>query len=265
MLLLLAAATPSLLVGCGPARAELRVRMGMFDGLAAAFANDDTLSERQEAGLKNKLQPQKITWVGPEPEGPAALFSKQRIDEQTAMPGQSIQDLAELAGVPIRYSCYKGTCHLCDVKIDGITTPACMAKLGKADVTIEYMESSEAEAYAKEALKAERDARRAAKAGAAPAPADAEDVVGTVTSTSPAKLASAFGELPKLEMPNPFASRSQPQSTQRAGAPADEPADEPSDEASRPESNLELVRRLRMEEQIKKENGGKSGGGGWFS
>ena len=44
-----------------------QVRMGFFDGLAAAFENDDTLSESGPAGLKNKVQLQKVTWVGPQP------------------------------------------------------------------------------------------------------------------------------------------------------------------------------------------------------
>jgi hypothetical protein len=30
--------------------------MGLFDGLADAFSNDDTLGERKEAGLKSRVQ-----------------------------------------------------------------------------------------------------------------------------------------------------------------------------------------------------------------
>lgn len=212
-------------------------RMGLFDGLAAAFANDDTLGERQEAGLAEKVKLQQITWVGPKPEGAEALFKQQVIKEQQAMPGASLKDLADQAGIPVRYSCMQGTCRICDVRVNGLETPACTAKMGREDVTIEFRDIADAQSYATEALKAERAAKKAAKAaGAAPpapaapaAPAPAP-VQGKVEPTNP------FGG---FAMPNPFAQKEEPPPlTQQEG-----------------ESNLEMLRRLRREEQEKKEQG----------
>ena len=124
-----------------------------FDKLAAAFENDDTLGDREAAGLKNKVTAQQITWLGPKPEGMAALFEEQKVTEQQAIPGRSIKELAEEAGVPIRYSCMKGTCRICDVRINGEETPACMAKLSRGqDLTIEYRTLEDAAVYAKEEM-----------------------------------------------------------------------------------------------------------------
>ena len=168
------------------------VSMGFFDGLAAAFENDDSLGERGDAGLKKRVQLQTVTWKGPPPEGMAAMFEKQKVTEVKAIPGQSLKDLADDAGVDIRYSCMKGTCHICDVNVDGSPTPACIAKMPKKDITIEYRDVSAAGAYAKAALKADREARMAAKAGGA-SPAATQ---GKVTPTAP------FGN--PFQMPNPF-------------------------------------------------------------
>ena len=112
-----------------PHRAARCVRMGLFDALAAAFENDDTLGERQDAGLKSKLKTSTVTWMGPKPEGPMAAFTKQTVIEQTARPGQTLKELSEEAGVPVRYSCMGGTCRICDVTINGVVTPACMNKI----------------------------------------------------------------------------------------------------------------------------------------
>lgn len=130
--------------------------MGLFDSLAAAFDNDDTLGEAGPAGLKQKAEVHTITWVGPQPEGPAAFFAKQPLVEQEAIAGQSLRDLAQQAGIPIKYSCMQGTCHICDVDIDGVATPTCTAVCPKRDMRIEYRDEDQALAYAKEAIKAER-------------------------------------------------------------------------------------------------------------
>ena len=87
-------------VGSAPHRARC-VRMGLFDGLAAAFENDDSLGERQDAGLKSKLKTSTVTWMGPKPEGPMAAFTKQTVIEQTVRPGQTLKELSEEAGVPV--------------------------------------------------------------------------------------------------------------------------------------------------------------------
>ena len=69
-------------------------RMGMFDGFAAAFANDDSLGEKQ-GGLKSKQELRTITWQGP----------KGEITSQ-AVPGQKLKDIARQEGIgPIKYSC----------------------------------------------------------------------------------------------------------------------------------------------------------------
>ena len=230
-------------------RSDTHVRMGLFDGLAAAFENDDTLGERREGGLSREVKPHQITWVGPKPEGMAAFLEKQPITEQQALPGTSLMSLAEAEGIPIKYSCMQGTCRICDVRVNGVETPACMAKMGSEDVTIEYRATEEALAYAKEALKAERLAKKAAKA----------DV--TAVASSPAERGVVAPSLPKMELPNPF-SGGMPnlfaKSTEEGTDPKQQRADE---------SNLEYLRRLReMEAAAKVEaNNAKGGGGGWFS
>ena len=84
------------------------------------------------------------------------------------------KELSEEAGVPVRYSCMGGTCRICDVTINGVVTPACMNKIERngGDLVIEYREADAAEQYAREALKAERAAKKhtlaAHKAAATP-------------------------------------------------------------------------------------------------
>jgi len=161
--------------------------MGFMDALAAAFENDDELGEREDAGLKKRVTYQTITWQGPPPEGMAALFEKPEVKEQQAIPGQKLKDLAEDAGIPLRYSCMQGTCGICDVKVNGVETPACTAKMPKSDCTIEYKASAQAQEYMKEKMKAQAAAKRAAKAagatGAATPAAAAQK--GVVKPTSP--------------------------------------------------------------------------------
>ena len=141
------------------------VRMGMFDGFAAAFQNDEELGEAGPAGLKTKVQLQKVTWMGPKPEGPRALFEQQLVVEQEAIPGTPLKTLAEEAGVKIRYSCNKGTCGICDIVVDGVTTPATTANLGKGkDITIQYQDESKMLEYSKQKIQAERLAKKAGRA-----------------------------------------------------------------------------------------------------
>ena len=89
--------------------------MGLFDGLAAAFANDDTLGERESAP---KAQAYSIKWIGPK--GEETLSQ--------ALPGQKIKDLARQAGVAgkIKYNCGEGTCSSCDMLVNGDRVPACL-------------------------------------------------------------------------------------------------------------------------------------------
>lgn len=89
------------------------------------------------------------------------MFGAKRAESTTeAIAGQKLKDLAERANIPIRYSCMQGTCHLCDVKVDGVMVPACTASCPPNDCTIEYMDATAAAEYAKATLKAERAAKK---------------------------------------------------------------------------------------------------------
>ena len=90
-----AAALLSPSLGGRRARRQNELRMGMFDGFAAAFANDDSLGEKQSAGMTSKQVLRTITWQGPNGE----LTSQ-------ALPGQKIKDIARKDGIgPVKYSC----------------------------------------------------------------------------------------------------------------------------------------------------------------
>jgi ferredoxin len=143
--------------------------MNFFEQLSKAFENDDTLGESGPAGLKNKVEYNNITWQGPPPEGMAALFEKPEVTMQQAIAGQSLKDLGDAAGIPLKYSCMQGTCGICDVTVDGQVVPACTAVMPKADVTIEYKTTDQAQAYMKEKMKAQRAAKKAGGGGKAAA------------------------------------------------------------------------------------------------
>ena len=102
-------------------------RMGLFDGLASAFGNDDSLGERcvsqmcifcccdrarvrtrsrrrQEAGLAKKAEYHTITFQAP----PEKTFFGEKPGEQIvtkAIAGQKMKEVARAAGVEIPYSC----------------------------------------------------------------------------------------------------------------------------------------------------------------
>ena len=78
--------------GCRACR-HSEVRMGMFDGLAAAFANDDSLGEKKGVATKTMRT---ITWRDP----------KGEVKSSQAIPGQKLKDIARQDGIgPIKYSC----------------------------------------------------------------------------------------------------------------------------------------------------------------
>eukprot|EP00325_Prymnesiales_sp_UTEX-LB-985_P003032 CAMPEP_0174714998 /NCGR_PEP_ID=MMETSP1094-20130205/19778_1 /TAXON_ID=156173 /ORGANISM="Chrysochromulina brevifilum, Strain UTEX LB 985" /LENGTH=215 /DNA_ID=CAMNT_0015914481 /DNA_START=91 /DNA_END=738 /DNA_ORIENTATION=- len=166
--------------GCSRCRAA--PSMGLFDSLAKAFDNDDTLGESGPAGLKTKAQVQTLTWVGPKPEGPAAIFEKQPVTESGGIAGQPLKVLAEAAGIPIQYSCMKGTCGLCFVKVDGVEVAACTAVCPKKDVTIEYMDDAGAKTRSREIALATKAKRQESKAKTLTG-----KVVPTATDEPPAK------------------------------------------------------------------------------
>ena len=167
--------------------------MGFMDALASAFENDDTLGEAGPAGLKKRVQYQTITWLGPKPEGMAAMFEKRPEDEQQAIAGQALKDLAQQQGIPLKFSCMQGTCGICDVMIDGQAVPACTAKMPKRDCTIEYKTTKQAQAYAK----AKIAAAKAQKKGAPPpAPPPGLDLEARLAAENAAKKAQNKGGWP---------------------------------------------------------------------
>jgi hypothetical protein len=92
---LLAVGAAALLTPPRPGRRDCRhgeVRMGMFDGLAAAFANDDSLSKQATATKTLRT----ITWRDP----------AGKIVTSQALPGQKLKDIAREDGIaPIKYNC----------------------------------------------------------------------------------------------------------------------------------------------------------------
>ena len=120
-------------VACAPPPRALGTRhappaMGLFDGLAAAFANDDSLGERRDAGLTSKKNMRTITWVGP------------RGQKKTSqvVPGQALRDIARGTGVPIKYNCENGKCKTCEAKVGNGRAKICVTKAPDKDVTIEW-------------------------------------------------------------------------------------------------------------------------------
>lgn len=108
-------------------------RMGFFDQLGAAFANDDDLGDRKEAGLAKAAEYHEITWKGPKP-----FFGDAPTMKTQTIAGQKLEMLGRQAGIPIEYSCMQGTCRLCDVLVDGKRVPACLATAPKKTCVIEY-------------------------------------------------------------------------------------------------------------------------------
>lgn len=105
-----------------------QLQMGLFDGLSKAFANDDTLGERSNAGLSKEQNKRTVTWKGP----------KGQTKKSTVVPGQSLKDIARGTGVPIKYDCQEGTCKTCEAKIGMQKVKICVAKMPNKDITIQY-------------------------------------------------------------------------------------------------------------------------------
>ena len=112
-----------------PVRCSARaaVSCGLFDGLSAAFANED-LGARQNAGLSKEKEKRKVTWMGPKGQKKTAL----------AISGQKLRDVARDSGVPIVYDCQEGTCKTCEAMVDGRRTKICVGRMPNKDVTIKY-------------------------------------------------------------------------------------------------------------------------------
>ena len=66
------------------------ITMGLFDGLAKAFENDDTLGDRKSAGLSKEKAKKTVTWVGPNGQKKSS----------TVVPGQSLREIARVSAPP---------------------------------------------------------------------------------------------------------------------------------------------------------------------
>jgi ferredoxin len=122
--------------------------MGFMDGLASAFANDESLGERKEAGLAKKKTKKTVTWRGQEPGNPSP-----KITTTEVIAGQRLMDVVRDAGVQVRSSCMNGSCGICNVKVDGNTVPLCITKAPDKDITIDYVDKSGKRAAAKKVPK----------------------------------------------------------------------------------------------------------------
>ena len=100
--------------------------MGLFDGFASAFANDDSLGDREDAGLSKAKQKLTVTWVGP----------RGQKKTSTVVAGQKLRDIARGSGVPIVYDCSEGTCKTCEAQVGNGRAKICVAKMPNKDVTI---------------------------------------------------------------------------------------------------------------------------------
>lgn len=109
------------------ARRSAIVEMGLFGGLAGAFANED-LGGKEDAGLSKQKAKKTVTWVGPSGQTKKSLV----------VPGQKLKDIARATGIKIKYDCQEGTCKTCEAMLDGRKTKICVAKAPAKDVTIKY-------------------------------------------------------------------------------------------------------------------------------
>lgn len=99
-----------------------KTSLHLFGGLKGAFANDDSLGKRDDAGIK----------------GGAKFNNQVTINRNPikAVPGQKVSQVAAAARVKITYSCKKGDCGTCEVMMNGRIIKACQATIptGKCDI-----------------------------------------------------------------------------------------------------------------------------------
>ena len=125
-LLLLASADAFVPATIQPTHATTTTSLNIFGGLKNAFANDDSLGEAQNAGLKN---------------GP-------RYNENVTVNGkavprvvvdQKISQVCASARVKVPYNCQNGDCGTCMVKINGRKSKACVSKVPSGKCAIETL------------------------------------------------------------------------------------------------------------------------------
>merc|ERR1712024_225115 len=85
--------------------------LNIFGNLASAFANDENLGERENAGIKG----------GPKQNENVSINGK----NVNAVVGQKVSVVAAQARVKISYNCKAGDCGTCNVKMNGRTVKAC--------------------------------------------------------------------------------------------------------------------------------------------
>ena len=102
-----------------PSPAYSPPQMGLFDGFAKAFENDDTLGKAGPAGLSKEATKKKVTWVGPKGQKKEAL----------CVPGQKLRDVARASGIPIVYDCNEGTCKTCEAQVGNGRAKICVTKM----------------------------------------------------------------------------------------------------------------------------------------
>mmetsp|Transcript_21452 Transcript_21452/g.64154 ORF Transcript_21452/g.64154 Transcript_21452/m.64154 type:complete len:135 (+) Transcript_21452:215-619(+) len=102
-------------------RASSALRMGFFDGLAGAFANQE-FDEAPKGGVTKK------------PTVEVVVMGKKAI----ALPGQRLKDVVRAARAPVRFNCEDGKCGTCESKVNGRLTRVCVAKVpAKGPVRVE--------------------------------------------------------------------------------------------------------------------------------
>ena len=97
--------------------------------LANAFANDDTLGEKENAGLKNG--PKFVTGTGPN--GKTVKVS----------PGSKLEPVSRKIGVKVQFGCQTGSCRTCEALVDGKRTKICIAKVPNKDFKMTNLSDAE--------------------------------------------------------------------------------------------------------------------------
>jgi ferredoxin len=115
-------------VNCKPQHNRTSLRMGFGDMLKKAFQNEN-LPPPQNPGLSKELEPVVIEFL------PARKTVK-------ALPGQKLSVVAQSSGIDIKYSCKKGDCGTCSVKVNGSMARACQTsipRVANSKITIEVL------------------------------------------------------------------------------------------------------------------------------
>mmetsp|Transcript_23956 Transcript_23956/g.56725 ORF Transcript_23956/g.56725 Transcript_23956/m.56725 type:complete len:142 (+) Transcript_23956:167-592(+) len=107
----------------GVVKSTSSTSLNIFGGLKGAFANDDSLGERENAGLKN----------GPKTNDQVTVNGK-------SVPGvvvdQRVSVVCSKARAKVSYNCQNGECGTCTIRINGRPARACVSKVpqGKCNI-----------------------------------------------------------------------------------------------------------------------------------